>query len=589
MIDFKTVASWLEHCEAVHGTGCLRLDSPIRLSKPIDVYMVDVSNNCITMKTTTTEYFALSYVWGNAITDTTTTTTHNLPSRTRSGSLKGVDFLPKTVSDAIELTRRVGVRYLWVDCLSIIQDSPKKHQDIHDMDIIFAQAALTIVAVSGVDADSGLPGVRLGTRRERITTVTNGRYTIKLSLPANKPALTRHTVYQSRGWTFQELLLSKRLLFLTEHQASFLCDASIRSEAVSKEAFKDTGIFGSGRITLRSDNSLSRSSITILESYTGMIQEYTLRRLSFEEDIENAFSGLALILNEWCGGSPVVHGMMSSFFGYSMQWTFRQDQNYFSSYKKEETGKKRAAFPSWSWVGWTAAVSNMCCSNPTYHLPLRSLLKNVVVTSYGTRDDSVSHSVLDQSAMVDDALSEEQLIRIDLKPAEFGLPSPIASTLKFDAERTEWINYDIKQMDPAGHILVFASNRKPSFCGFLSLVPASDISEGVRSQAARTVSEHDRTWSLVRTYGVQLTPWNGVNDDLQELLNEVEISEETKGFSAEKFRKRLQRYSLLSIVLVRPQGQYWERIGSGLMFEKDWPSTSKRAKIQAYQEEMVLI
>lgn len=588
VINFGMVASWLEHCETVHGTRCVRRDSPLRLPKPIDVIVVDVFRNCLTTKTTTTRYFALSYVWGNAITRTTTTTTHNLPGRMESGSLDKIPSLPKTVFDAIELTRKMGVRYLWVDCLSIVQDSPKKHQDIHNMDIIFAQATLTIVAVGGVDADSGLPGVRPGTRKERITTITHGRYTAKLSLPVSKFEVLHRTAYKSRGWTFQELLLSKRLLFLTEYQALFHCDLSLRSEAVPKEDFKNTGQYGHGNITLQSNGGLPRDSDTILNSYCAMIKEYTVRQLSYEEDIENAFSGLASILDEWCGGSPVVHGMMSSFFGYSMQWTFQQDQGFYNTYTAKETGKKRAAFPSWSWVAWTASVSNICNHSAAY-LPLQSLMKNVIITSYGTRKGPVSHTVFDQSAVEDDALSEGQLIRIDLKPAELGLSPSINSTLEFEAERTHWINYKVKYVDLAGHILVFTSTRESSPCGFLSLVPARDINDEVRNQAARTVPQYSHTLNLIRTHCLELTPWDGSMDDIQLLLNAVEDFSDTERGFAKKFRKRLQQFSLLSILLVRPQGQSWERIGSGLIFEKDWPSTSKQTKIQAYQEHMVLI
>ncbi|KAF2733859.1 hypothetical protein EJ04DRAFT_257694 [Polyplosphaeria fusca] len=57
VINFNMVASWLEHCEAIHGMACLRRDSPLRLLKPIDVFVVDVLQNCLTMKTATTRYF----------------------------------------------------------------------------------------------------------------------------------------------------------------------------------------------------------------------------------------------------------------------------------------------------------------------------------------------------------------------------------------------------------------------------------------------------------------------------------------------------------------------------------------------------
>ena len=74
-----------------------------------------------------------------------------------------------------------------------------------------------------------------------------------------------------------------------------------------------------------------------------------------------------------------------------------------------------------------------------------------------------------------------------------------------------------------------------------------------------------------------------------ELLSECEKSGDIEKDLVYKFKKHLQRHRLISVLLVRTQGRYWERIGSGLMLEKDWPSTSEQAKIRAYKEHMVLI
>lgn len=35
-----------------------------------------------------------------------------------------VSFLPKTFQDAIKITQRLRIKYLWIDCLCIIQDDP---------------------------------------------------------------------------------------------------------------------------------------------------------------------------------------------------------------------------------------------------------------------------------------------------------------------------------------------------------------------------------------------------------------------------------------------------------------------------------
>jgi hypothetical protein len=36
-----------------------------------------------------------------------------------------IDRPPQTLKDAVYVTRRLGIRYLWIDALCIIQDSPE--------------------------------------------------------------------------------------------------------------------------------------------------------------------------------------------------------------------------------------------------------------------------------------------------------------------------------------------------------------------------------------------------------------------------------------------------------------------------------
>lgn len=168
--------------------------------------LIDVSKECIVMGTTACEYYALSYVWGGAI--PTTTTVQNLAALQRAGSLRNAVFLPRTVADAISLTGKMGARYLWVDCLCIIQNSPEKHRDIANMDVIFSQAELTIVAASSSDANSGISGIEKGTRRRRVLSRVQGSYIQSLRLPTDKYYLLSGGTYATRGWTFQEVLLS---------------------------------------------------------------------------------------------------------------------------------------------------------------------------------------------------------------------------------------------------------------------------------------------------------------------------------------------------------------------------------------------
>jgi hypothetical protein len=584
-IDFAATKIWIDRCKSTHGKICDQLDLPLRYSNPIDIILVDVEQDCITMKTTSSVYFALSYVWGGAV--NITTTSHNVLAFQQPGSLRNNLTLPKTVADAMLLTQKMGVRYLWVDCLSIIQDSSQKHQDIANMDIIYSQAELTIAAIDSKHADSGLPGVRPGTRRRRVTSQQRGRNTVTLHMQYGKYELLRGTIYGSRGWTFQEQILSRRILFITERQAVFHCGVSQYSESLPKEKPYIDSQFGFGDIDLQSEKSFEHDSEEILGCYSTMVQEYSTKRLSFEADIENAFSGLASILEKWCRSCPVVHGLMSAYFGYSMLWTIGEDQEYYSAYSMAETGKQRKGFPSWSWVGWTLYTSIFCRIRAA-KFPLNSLIRNIEITNFNTKSVPSSFVVMDRSVRESSISSIGQQIQIRLESAPcYGNPLSVG-TLGFDAERTSWGAFTVKNSICLGPIFKFYLQGNPSGCGFLSIVPDPAIICQVYKQATTENSETDWDWSLVRLYQLQLQPKeHNLRDGLQELLRETEISKAPK--PTEQFRRRLQKSKLLYILLIRRRGIYWERMGSGLMFERYWPSSSPRAKVRAHQERIVMI
>ena len=98
------------------------------------------------------KYVALSHCWG--ITNT---------AKLKNGTLRtmtcGIDWskLPKTFQDAIYVTRRLGFRYLWIDSLCIIQDSPEDwSKESGTMHAVYANCVLTIAASWGKDSGTGL-------------------------------------------------------------------------------------------------------------------------------------------------------------------------------------------------------------------------------------------------------------------------------------------------------------------------------------------------------------------------------------------------------------------------------------------------
>jgi hypothetical protein len=91
-----------------------------------------ISGSLTTLSTSSPiTYVALSYVWGDV--PMFKTKRSNIEVLLQPGALynKGNGIvLPDTIRDAIHLVKALGERYLWVDCLSIIQDADSEEIEI---------------------------------------------------------------------------------------------------------------------------------------------------------------------------------------------------------------------------------------------------------------------------------------------------------------------------------------------------------------------------------------------------------------------------------------------------------------------------
>ncbi|CAO2657088.1 Nn.00g058910.m01.CDS01 [Neocucurbitaria sp. VM-36] len=136
-VNFGLMRAWLNRCRC-HHTSCA-CQKPAGTKLP--GFRVIDCRSCktppdIVERPWSERYVALSYVWGPPAGD-----------------------WPQTILDAVEVTKRLGERYLWVDRTCIDQSNlEEKKFLISKMDAIYEGAEFTIVCAAG-DARSGLPGV----------------------------------------------------------------------------------------------------------------------------------------------------------------------------------------------------------------------------------------------------------------------------------------------------------------------------------------------------------------------------------------------------------------------------------------------
>jgi hypothetical protein len=284
----------------------------------------------------------LSYVWGKV--DQPMLTKKTFKKFSKFGSLSRA-VLPQTIRDAINLTRSIGEKYLWVDSLCIFQDDPVNLQaQIEKMHLVYRQAYLTIIAAAGNSSNFGLPGVRGSiARREPHHVATIG--SVQLSMVQIKPhGELRKSVWNGRGWTFQEELCASRRLVFTKSVVMFSCaEATWREDfperlivnQVERYAYPLYPAFGPFQAQSVSEKE------DVLKWYSIVLQNYLGRSLTNSDDILKAFAGVTSFLSDVLG--PVFWGLSENYFHQAICWHCSTDQVPL---------RRRQGFPSWSWAGW---------------------------------------------------------------------------------------------------------------------------------------------------------------------------------------------------------------------------------------------
>ncbi len=349
-IDWKYLAQWLNTCKNRHSIalrahsqaaefGKSRRPSP-SLHAP-QLLAIDVNRLCVVPIPAGAEYIALSYMWGKDQALKLKKANYELLQTTGVFDPGYGNLHPcQTIVDAIDVTRRIGYRYIWVDALCITQDDPQTIlANVSIMDLIYAQAALTIVAAAGNNADSGLPGVSKDIPRtqQQMRQKVHG-LVIANMLDSHNDAIN-HSVWNTRGWTYQERLLSPRLLIFTETQVYYECNQWCHFQ-------EDLHIHDGSAILEVPDGryQLDLEHENLFNTYALAVAEYTKRSLTNRGDKLRAFTGFLSNLAGPFRGT-FLFGLPVNTFDVGLLWTpigacTRGDRN----------------FPSWSWAGWDGPV-----------------------------------------------------------------------------------------------------------------------------------------------------------------------------------------------------------------------------------------
>ncbi len=366
-VSARLLKKWVYDCEQRCGHVC-----NATLVRSAAITLVDVSRKCLVSATTKDRYIALSYVWGQLPFFQTTVSNFERLSKPR-GLFSEAQKPPSVVLDAMQVVRLMGERYLWVDSLCIVQDdAASKHVQLSNMDLIYKNALATIVALWGDNANSPLPGIQAFSRPAQMIEKV-GRFEL-LTVPMPLHHVTALSSWDSRCWTFQEKLLSRRCIYFWRDCVYFQCSRKILCEiGGSGEEVWDPSEPGVARnpfpeLLRGHQSSLSPGlgcQLWDLEAYKHIVEPYTKRSLTFPMDIQNALSGLITFLEARFIGK-MIFGLPAPVLDLVLLWTpaarIRRRQR-----AALETSHGEGGFPSWSWMGWLGPINHMITSHGENH------------------------------------------------------------------------------------------------------------------------------------------------------------------------------------------------------------------------------
>ncbi|KAL8710769.1 MAG: hypothetical protein Q9220_004787 [cf. Caloplaca sp. 1 TL-2023] len=317
------ITSWLDQCMTRHKK-CSEVQTVATTRNVLPKRLLDVSSaertgrlklvSTLTMPPRTS-YVTLSHCWGGQcaaklVVDNLETFENGVQ----------VSVLPKTFRDAITLTAKLNVHYLWIDALCIVQDAPDGREWRHEaciMGDIYANSYVTLAATVSENSNGGLlhRRSRLSVWPCRVT--ANWTCFPRGRLVVGVGQWTRETDMKplvDRAWAFQEWLLSKRLIHFSHDQVRWECYCLSASQVypeghsgLDEHDRDDHGISTKGIIVSLSDDD---STLDAFGLWGRIREEYSAKRLTECTDKLTAFSGIARMAHkvlkslpeEYCAG-----------------------------------------------------------------------------------------------------------------------------------------------------------------------------------------------------------------------------------------------------------------------------------------------
>jgi hypothetical protein len=355
--SMQTAAKWLQECVSSH----LICNTPERNPVWYPTRLLRLAHSCedesyVRLIHTAQEppigpYSTLSHCWGNIMPAQLTRAMAS-----ESDPRFSVVNLPKTFQEAIEVSKRLNIWYLWIDSLCIIQSGDDRQDWYREASLMEKVYMHSHCNISATDADDGTKGLfrhrtpqYIGRPRVRVNLEGIGSKTEHMECLVTNRSLWEDALdspIDKRGWVFQERYLAPRVLHFCRDQLFWECKELAACETFSRglplmtlfstSAWLKYNEQNERRITERMVNSTDTFSE---DPWNKLVWTYTRKSLSVSGDKLVALSGVAKHMMSHVRDIYIV-GMWRRDLEKKLMWEVLEIRPRPPGYRA----------PSWSWA-----------------------------------------------------------------------------------------------------------------------------------------------------------------------------------------------------------------------------------------------